>query len=126
MQSQAQFPVSITLDTDMDSDVDDVGALAMLHHYEKLGKASILGIIVTSDDAYSAPCTDAINQWYGKKEIPIGVSPRDSLKEFSKYTKQIAQAFPSRFGTNADAEDGTLVTDVYYLVLPMKVLSLLQ
>ncbi len=91
----------------MDSDVDDVGALAMLHAYEKQNMARILGIIVTSDEQYSAPCTDAINQWFGRKDIPIGVSQKDSLRSFSKYTRQISERFASRFQTNADAEDGT-------------------
>lgn len=40
---------------------------------------------------------------------PIGVSQKDSLRSFSKYTRQIAQRFTSRFATNADAEDGTTV-----------------
>ena len=102
-------PVSVILDTDMDSDVDDVGALAMLHTYEKQGKVRILGIIVTSDEKYSASCTDAINAWFGRKDIPIGVSQRDSLRSFSKYTKQISEQFANRFGSNADAEEATTV-----------------
>jgi len=102
-------PVSVILDTDMDSDVDDAGALAMLHTYERAGKARILGIIVTSDDQYSAACTDAINQFYGRGDLPIGVSHRDSLKAFSKYTQKIAQAFPHHLASNKSAEDGTLV-----------------
>jgi purine nucleosidase len=105
----AQAPVSVILDTDMDSDVDDVGALAMLHAYERQGKARILGIIVTSDETYSAPCTDAINTYFGRNNIPVGVSQRDSLKSFSKYTRQIAEEFPNRFSTNSSAEDGTVV-----------------
>ncbi|SDF63623.1 Inosine-uridine nucleoside N-ribohydrolase [Dyadobacter soli] len=112
-QVNAQTPklpaVAVILDTDMDSDVDDVGALAMLHAYEKQRMARILGIIVTSDDQYSAPCTDAINRWFGHNDIPIGVSQRDSLRSFSKYTRQISERFASGFNTNADGEDGTAV-----------------
>lgn len=108
-QKPDESVVSVILDTDMDSDVDDVGAIAMLHAYEKLNKARILGIIVTSDEKYSASCTDAINVWFGRRDIPIGVSQKDSLRTFSKYTKQISEHFASRLATNADAEDGTLV-----------------
>jgi purine nucleosidase len=106
---QAQAPIPVILDTDMDSDVDDVGALAMLHAYAKQGKVKIVGIIVTSDDAHSAPCTDVINRYFGAADIPIGVSQRDSLKSFSKYTAAIAKEFPVRFPTNAGYEDGTTV-----------------
>lgn len=108
-QKHGEPAVSVILDTDMDSDVDDFGAVAMLHAYEKVGKARILGMIVTSDERYSAPCTDAINRWFGRGDIPIGVSQKDSLRTFSKYTKQLAQRFTSRFTTNADAADGTAV-----------------
>ena len=93
----------------MDSDVDDVGALAMLHAYERQGKANILGIIVTSDDLYSAACTDAINTYFKRKNILIGVSQKDSLKSFSKYTKRIASEFPHQLPSNAAAETSTSV-----------------
>ncbi|MFC5408744.1 nucleoside hydrolase [Larkinella bovis] len=102
-------PLSVILDTDMDSDVDDVGALAMLHAYEKTGKARILGVIVTSDDKYSAACTDAINTYFGRPDIPIGVSQTDSLKEFSRYTRKIAEEFPHKIKSNETAETSTSV-----------------
>ncbi len=100
-------PLSVILDTDMDSDVDDVGALAMLHSYERSGKVKILGIVVTSDDLHSAPCTQAINTYFGRPDIPIGVSQKDSLREFSKYTRKIAGQFPHVLASNADAENST-------------------
>ncbi|MFD1139738.1 nucleoside hydrolase [Larkinella insperata] len=104
----AQPPVPVILDTDMDSDVDDVGALAMLHAYERAGKVNILGVIVTSDEVNSAACTDAINTFFGRGTLPIGVSQRDSLKSFSKYTQAVAQAFPHQI-TNRTAEAATSV-----------------
>jgi purine nucleosidase len=90
-QSVEQEAVSVILDTDMDSDVDDVGALALLHAYERQKRARILGIIVTSDEKYSDACTDAINVWFGRKDIPIGVSQKESIKVFSKYTREISE-----------------------------------
>ncbi|WP_420150503.1 nucleoside hydrolase [Spirosoma sp.] len=100
-------PMAVILDTDMDSDVDDVGALAMLHAYERAGKARILGVIVTSDEQYSAVCTDAINTYFGRGSLPIGVSQKDSLKSFSKYTQAVAQEFPHRLASSKDAENST-------------------
>jgi purine nucleosidase len=99
----------VILDTDMDSDVDDVGALAMLHAYEQQGKARILGVIVTSDERYSAACTDAINTYFGRGDIPIGVSQTDSLTAFSKYTRQISEEFPHRFKQGVLPENSTAV-----------------
>ena len=63
----------IILDTDMGSDCDDVGALALLHHYADLGKAEILGIIYSSGAIpYGAAVIDAINIYYGRGYIPVG------------------------------------------------------
>jgi purine nucleosidase len=107
--TREQSPVPVILDTDMDSDVDDVGALAMLHAYERQKKARILGIIVTSDEKYSASCTDAINRWFGRKDIPIGVSQKDSLRSFSKYTKEISEQFPNSFTNDFRPENATTV-----------------
>jgi inosine-uridine nucleoside N-ribohydrolase len=92
----------------MDSDVDDVGALAMLHTYERAKKVKLLGVIVTSDEENSAACTDAINTWFGRGNLPIGVSQRDSLKSFSPYTAKIADNFPHKV-TNRTAEEATVV-----------------
>lgn len=84
----------VILDTDIDSDVDDVQALAMLHSYQKLGKIDLLGVIVTSSDSFSYRCTDAINTFYGHPDIPIGfLKQQETLENFSKYTKQVSAAF---------------------------------
>ena len=85
----------VILDADLDSDVDDVQALAMLHTYRQAGQVDLLGVVVTSDDAYSFACADAINTFYGGPGLPIGfLTNQDSLRSFSKYTRQLAQEFP--------------------------------
>lgn len=53
--------VSIILDTDMDTDCDDVGALAMLHALADNGEAEILGIVCDAPTVWGAPCIEAIN-----------------------------------------------------------------
>lgn len=106
--SPAKKPLSVILDTDMDSDVDDVGALAMLHTYERSKKVRLLGVIVTSDEENSAACTSAINTWFGRANLPIGVSQRDSLKSFSRYTAKIKENYPHGV-TNRTAEEATKV-----------------
>ncbi len=67
-----QIPL-IILDTDMGSDCDDVGALAIIHQYVKQGKARLLGCIYSSGKVpFGAGIIDAINTYYGKPSIPIG------------------------------------------------------
>ena len=43
----------VILDTDIDSDVDDAGALAMLLNMHKKGDIDLLGVVTTSDDPYA-------------------------------------------------------------------------
>ena len=54
-------PVNIIYDTDMASDVDDVGALALLHALADIGEAEILAAMVSSQNEYVVPCLNAIN-----------------------------------------------------------------
>src|SRR5690606_2964941 len=85
----------VILDTDMDSDVDDVHALAVLHALEKKGEVEIIGVIVTSDDTHAASCVDVLNTFYGRLDIPIGFLKKQlNLREFSKYTKALHNEFP--------------------------------
>lgn len=72
-EKQCSVPEKIILDTDMGSDCDDVGALALLHHYASHGKADLLAVIYSSGAVpYGAGVVDAINSFYGRKEIPVG------------------------------------------------------
>ncbi|WP_223816178.1 nucleoside hydrolase [Adhaeribacter rhizoryzae] len=104
--SLAQYRV--ILDADIDSDVDDVEALAMVHALADQQKIDFLGVIVTSDDPYAAECTSAINKYYGRPRLPIGVLKQQAnLKNHSRYTRQIATEFPHRLKSQAKAEDAT-------------------
>ena len=88
-------PVSIIFDTDMDTDCDDVGALAMLHALADAGEVKILATVVSSKYAYSAPCVEVINRYYGRGDLPIGVPKGKgaTTKRGSRYARQIAQAY---------------------------------
>lgn len=61
----------VIFDTDMDTDCDDAGALAIVYEYVKRGKAELLGIITDSVSPYSAACCAALGEFYGIKR-PIG------------------------------------------------------
>ncbi len=104
--SQPKHTVKVIFDTDLDSDVDDVGALAMLYNLHHAGEIELLGVIVTSDDPYAPVCAAALNTFYGLPELPVGfLKNQTELKHHSRYTKQIAEEFPSGIKTWEDAED---------------------
>ena len=99
-------PVKVIIDTDLDSDVDDVGAMAMLYNLHNASIIELVGIIVTSDDPYAPVCAAAMNTFYGVPDIPIGfLKNQPELKNHSRYTRQIAGEFPSAMGSWEEAED---------------------
>jgi len=53
----------IIFDTDIDTDCDDAGALAVLHALADNGEAEILATVVSTRYPYSAPCVEAINRY---------------------------------------------------------------
>ncbi|WP_247232076.1 nucleoside hydrolase [Telluribacter sp. SYSU D00476] len=99
---------SVILDTDIDSDVDDVEALAMLHTLADQQKIDLKGVIVTSDDPYAATCTAVINQYYGRPNLPVGfLKNQPALKNHSKYTRQLSEEYPHALGSHDKAPDAT-------------------
>lgn len=101
-------PVGIIFDTDMASDCDDAGALAVLHALADLGEAEILAVVTNRKcpGNASAGVVAAINQWYGRPDIPIGTD-KDGSKtppkwnRPSSYTRAVAEQFPH----NASPDD---------------------
>lgn len=67
-------PASIIFDTDIGTDVDDAGALAILHVMADRGEAEILATMSANRNRWCAPALDAINTHYGRKDMPIGCS----------------------------------------------------
>lgn len=94
----AAAPLPVILDTDMDSDVDDVAALAQLHVMADRGEVELLGVMVSGHNEWSAPCVDAINTFYGRPDLPIGlVSGTRGIRQNSAYARAVAEVFPQDF-----------------------------
>ena len=106
-------PIRIILETDMTFDVDDVGALAMLQTLADQGRAKILAVNYNEIHPDGAAAIDAINTWYGRGDLPVGVY-RGELSEpdASRYLDHVA-TFPHR-PTAYSAPDAL---DVYRRVL---------
>jgi hypothetical protein len=102
-------PVKVIFDTDMAADVDDVGALALLHALADLGEAEILAVGISSRNEDVGPCLDAINTWYGRPDIPIGYRQDTGEPTQSKYAGLVAKAFPHDLARSSDAADAALL-----------------
>ncbi len=88
VSAQAKKSVNIIYDTDIDLDVDDVGALAILHAFADNGEAAILGVICNSPTPYAATTVSAINLYYGRPELPVGDMPMDEYVYDTAFSKR--------------------------------------
>jgi hypothetical protein len=106
----AAEPVRVIFDTDMETDCDDAGALAVLHALADLGECEILATVVSVRDPASAAAVDAINRYYHRPELPIGmVKGTRGVLEKSAYVPRLAAEFPHRFSPGVEVPDAVLV-----------------
>ncbi len=104
-QENKREPVRIIFDTDMQTDVDDVGAAAMLHALADRGEIEILATMVSVSYPWSVPCMDAINTFYGRPNLPIGTVKGKGVVRNSSYARQIAEEFPHDLKSAGAASD---------------------
>ncbi len=90
---------AVIFDTDMGSDCDDAGALAVLHALADAGELRILGVVFSSGtNRYGVGTCDAINTYYGRGDLRLGqYQGADVGDPQNSYTKQIAMD-TKRFG----------------------------
>ncbi len=91
------FPVSaaeapgLIYDTDICGDCDDVLALGMIHALQSRGACKLLAVTVSVDNDLAAPFVNAVNTFYGRGDIPIGVVGKGGAVEQSKYLGLVEQ-----------------------------------
>ena len=105
ISSASAQPVKLIFDTDMESDVDDVGALAMLHGLADKGEVEILGTMVCSLNPWSVPTVDVLNTYFRRPDIPIGAVKTLGVYRNSKYAQILAEEFPQDIGIGEKAPD---------------------
>lgn len=72
-QSADKLVPAIIFDTDIGSDCDDAGALAVLHALADAGEVRILGVVFSSGrNRFGSGACDAINTYYGRGDLPLG------------------------------------------------------
>ena len=88
--SAAEAP-GLIYDTDICGDCDDVLALGMIHALQSRGACKLLAVTVSVDNDLAAPFVDAVNTFYGRGDIPIGVVGKGGVVEQSKYLGLVEQ-----------------------------------
>ncbi len=106
---EERLPVRIIFDTDIQGDADDVGAVALLHALADRGEAAILAMGVSCKNPWSPLCLDALNTYYGRPQVPIGVVKGPAFVKPSKYARAVAEEFPHRLKSADDAPDAAML-----------------
>ena len=75
----APAPVPLIFDTDIGNDVDDALALAMIHALQTRAECNLLAVTITKDNPLAASYVDAVNTFYGRGDIPIGVCRKSGV-----------------------------------------------
>jgi inosine-uridine nucleoside N-ribohydrolase len=105
----ADQPDRLIFDTDMMGDVDDVGTTAVLHALADQGEVEILAMGLSGKNPWSPLCLDALNTYFRRPEIPIGVVKGPAFDKRSKYAETIAKEFPHSLKSADDALDAAVL-----------------
>jgi hypothetical protein len=100
----AAAPVRVIFDTDISGDVDDVLALAMLHAMADRNACEILGVTISKVNPLTGPFTDAVNTFYGRPDLPVGVTRQAEVRQ-SKYLPLVNQGFAHDLTSNESAPE---------------------
>lgn len=80
----------IIFDTDFGGDADDLGALAMLNHFQNKGEIDLLAVMCWNAEKYAVSAIDAVNTYYGNPDIPIGLRKDNPHETSWNHSKVIA------------------------------------
>ena len=110
-------PVKLIFDTDIGNDVDDVMALSMIHTLQRRGACELLAVTITKDHPFAASFVDAVNTFYGRPDIPIGVVHNGATKDEGKFNKLANEKNPDgSLRYPHDLLDGSIAMDAVKLL----------
>jgi purine nucleosidase len=108
-------PVRLIFDTDICGDCDDVLALGMIHALQSRGHCRLLAVTISVDHELAAPFVDAVNTFYGRGEIPIGVVGQGGVVEKSAFLAMVEEkdggrlCYPHHLASGHSAPSATAV-----------------
>ncbi len=94
---RAAEPVRLIFDTDICGDCDDVLALGMIHSLQSRGHCRLLAVTISVDHELAAPFVDAVNAFYGRGDVPIGVVGKGGVTEKSQFLSLVNEQDSGRF-----------------------------
>jgi inosine-uridine nucleoside N-ribohydrolase len=83
----------LIIDTDFGQWWDDVAALATAHAAADARRVHLLGVVSDVGNRWNAAAIDALNTWYGRPDLPVGV-PVEAPPAPEAYSRLLAQHWP--------------------------------
>ena len=104
-------PIPLIFDTDIGNDCDDVLAMGVIHSLQSRGECQLLAVTITKDHEFAAPFADAVNTFYGRGDIPIGVCRSQVTPHAGKFNllANDAEKYPHDLSSGSDAPDAVAV-----------------
>ena len=87
-------PIQIIFDTDFGGDADDLGALAMLNHFQNKAEIDLLAVMCWNVEKHAIRAIDAVNTYYGNPDIPIGLRKPGFHETPWQHTRVLADNLP--------------------------------
>ena len=106
-------PKKVIYESDMCLDADDVGALAMLHGLANNNEVDLLAVCFNEVHPSGAAAIDAMNTWYGRGDIPVGIYKKDLPDPDESFYLDSLKKFPH----DLDHENAYAALEVYKSVL---------
>lgn len=117
--TRAAEPVGLIFDTDIGNDVDDVLALGVIHALESRGHLRLLAVTITKDQPLAAEFVDAVNTFYGRGDVPIGMAHSGITSDEGKFLKlaRVQDAGALRYPHDLDGKQTPAAVEVLRQVL---------
>ncbi|GAA4433187.1 hypothetical protein GCM10023091_06350 [Ravibacter arvi] len=108
---------NVIFDTDIGSDCDDAGAMAVLHKLADKGEINILGVIFSSEkNKFGVGTCDAINTYYGRGNLPLGHAKGNEVGDSRNLYSQVIAEAKDEYGHRL-VDSAAALLDVYKNIL---------
>jgi len=81
----------------------------VLHALADQGEVEILAMGLSGKNPWSPLCLDALNHYFGRPQIPIGIVKGHAFDKPSRYAESIAKEFPHDLKSADEAPDAALL-----------------
>jgi len=106
--SSAKIPLII--DTDMDYDVDDVGAVCIAHALADMGEVDLIAMVHNVGYPRAIGAVSVLNHFYGRDDVPLGAfKGKFGADAPGIYIDDLVENFPSPVKDYSEVEDAVTV-----------------